>query len=129
MLDLPNNDFWEINSKNDYTIKDNGFVHLLHGTNRERFFEVIKRYDDYYSLRMCSENPFCPIDKCANPRCSFQIKRSPFLEVLQDIKRDLRNLGLPGSFFPRVEELIDELIDKFDQTPARYVTFVSHNHR
>jgi len=129
MLDLPTENFWDINSKNNYTIKGNGFLYLLSDTDREIFFELMKRYDNYESLRMCSSNPFCPESICASPRCSFQIERAPFLDALKIIKENLFNLGLSGSFFPRIEEIIAELIERLEQSVAEYVTFLSHDHR
>jgi hypothetical protein len=120
--------FWQINSRNNYTIKENGFVYLLWDADRERFFELMTRYDNYDSLRTCSANPFCPENICANPRCSFQIERVPFLGVLRIIKKSLGNLGLSGSFFPRIEEIIDELMEKLEQSGVEYVTFLSHDH-
>lgn len=129
MLDLSTENFWDINSKNNYTIKENGFVYLLSDGDRERFFELMKCYDNYESLRMWSANPFCPENICANPRCSFQIERARFLDALRIIKSNLGNLGLSGSFFPRIEEIIDELTEKLEQSKVEYVTFLSHNHR
>jgi hypothetical protein len=129
MLDLLSENFWDINSRNNYTIEENGFVSLLSNTDRERFFELMKRYDNYESLRICSANPFCPENICANPRCSFQIQRVPFLDALRRIKGNLGSLGLKNSFFPRGEEIVDELMEKLELSQAEYITFLSHNHR
>lgn len=129
MLDLSTENFWDINSRNNYTIKENGFLYLLSGAEREMFFELMKRYDNYESLRMCSSSPFCPESICANPRCSFQIERVPFLDALRTIKRNPVNLGLSGSFFHRIEEITDEIIEKLEPSEVEYVTFISHDHR
>lgn len=129
MFDLSTENFWDINSRNNYTIKENGFLYLLSGEDREIFFELMKRYDNYKSLRMCSSNPFCPESICASPRCSFQIERGSFLDALRKIREKLVSLGLPNSFFPRIEELTDELTGKLEQSRVDNVTFLSHDHR
>ena len=128
MLDLPSENFWDINSRNNYTIKENGFVFLLSNADRERFFGLMKRYDNYESLRICSANPFCPKNMCTNPRCSFQIQRGPFLDALREIKGNLGSLGLDKSFFQRGEEIVDEIMEKLEISQAEYITFLSHNH-
>ena len=129
MLDLSTEDFWDINSRNNYTVKEDGFLYLLSDADREIFFKLMKNYDNYESLRICSVNPFCPKKICANPHCSFQIKRTPFLDALRKSKEKLISLGFNGSFFPRIEELTDELIEKLEQSGVERVTFLSHDHR
>jgi hypothetical protein len=128
MLDLSTEKFWDINSKNNYTIKQNGFLYLLSNADRVIFFKLMKRYDNYESLRMCSLNPFCPKGICGNPRCSFQIERAPFLDALRKSKDKLISLGFNSSFFPRIEELINELIQKLEQSKVERITFLSHDH-
>jgi hypothetical protein len=129
MLDLSTEDFWDINSRNNYTVKEDGFLYLLSDADREKFFKLMKCYDNYESLRMWFSNPFCPKNICGIPRCSFQIERVPFLDALRKIREKLVSLGLPNSFFPRIEELTDELIEKLEQSGVERLTFLSHDHR
>ncbi len=129
MLDLSTEDFWDINSRNNYTVKEDGFLYLLSDADREIFFKLMKNYDNYKSLRMWSSNPFCPKNICANPRCSFQIEKAPFLDALRKSKENLISLGFNGSFFPRIEELTDELMEKLEQSTVERITFLSDNHR
>jgi len=128
MLDLSTEDFWGINSRNNYTLKGNGFLYLLSDADREMFFILMKSYDNYKSLRMVSSDAFCPERKYTTPPCSFRIERTPFLDELKKIKKKLIDLGLKGSFFPRIEELTNELIKKLEQSKVDYIIFVSLNH-